>query len=63
MLQPEQQPCQDSRPSARAPPGSRPSVATRGPGKDWGLSIYTPVIVKYRDARTDAKLQLEDLLR
>jgi len=36
---------------------------TRGPGKDWGLSIYTPVIVKYRDARTDAKLQLEDLLR
>jgi 2,3,4,5-tetrahydropyridine-2-carboxylate N-succinyltransferase len=36
---------------------------TRGPGKDWGLSLYTPVIVKYRDARTDAKLQLEDLLR
>jgi 2,3,4,5-tetrahydropyridine-2-carboxylate N-succinyltransferase len=34
-----------------------------GPGKDWGLSLYTPVIVKYRDARTDAKLQLEDLLR
>ncbi|MGD0201096.1 MAG: 2,3,4,5-tetrahydropyridine-2,6-dicarboxylate N-succinyltransferase [Bryobacteraceae bacterium] len=35
----------------------------RGPGKNWGLSLYTPVIVKYRDARTDAKLQLEDLLR
>ena len=34
-----------------------------GPGKDWALSLYTPVIVKYRDARTDAKLQLEDLLR
>jgi 2,3,4,5-tetrahydropyridine-2-carboxylate N-succinyltransferase len=36
---------------------------TRGRGKDWGISVYTPVIVKYRDARTDAKLQLEDLLR
>lgn len=35
----------------------------RGPGRDWGLALYTPVIVKYRDARTDAKLQLEDLLR
>jgi len=36
---------------------------THGPGKDWGLSVYTPIIVKYRDARTDAKIQLEDLLR
>ncbi|MGO9094752.1 MAG: 2,3,4,5-tetrahydropyridine-2,6-dicarboxylate N-succinyltransferase [Bryobacteraceae bacterium] len=35
----------------------------RGPGKDWGISLYTPVIVKYRDAKTDAKLQLEELLR
>ncbi|MGI8961585.1 MAG: 2,3,4,5-tetrahydropyridine-2,6-dicarboxylate N-succinyltransferase [Bryobacteraceae bacterium] len=34
-----------------------------GPGKEWGVSLYTPVIVKYRDARTDAKIQLEDLLR
>jgi 2,3,4,5-tetrahydropyridine-2-carboxylate N-succinyltransferase len=34
-----------------------------GPGKDWQLSLYTPVIVKYRDAKTDAKVQLEDLLR
>ena len=34
-----------------------------GPGKEWGLSIYTPVIVKYRDSKTDAKIQLEDLLR
>jgi 2,3,4,5-tetrahydropyridine-2-carboxylate N-succinyltransferase len=34
-----------------------------GVGKDWGISLYTPVIVKYRDARTDAKIQLEDLLR
>ncbi len=36
---------------------------TYGPGKDWGLSVYTPMIVKYRDEKTDAKIQLEDLLR
>ncbi|MGH9737729.1 MAG: 2,3,4,5-tetrahydropyridine-2,6-dicarboxylate N-succinyltransferase [Candidatus Acidiferrales bacterium] len=34
-----------------------------GRGKDWNLSLYTPVIVKYRDVKTDAKVQLEDLLR
>ena len=36
---------------------------TSGTGKDWGLSIYTPIVVKYRDSKTDAKIQLEDLLR
>ena len=36
---------------------------TSGPGKEWGISLYTPVIVKYRDEKTDAKIQLEDLLR
>ncbi|MBI4902533.1 MAG: 2,3,4,5-tetrahydropyridine-2,6-dicarboxylate N-succinyltransferase [Acidobacteria bacterium] len=36
---------------------------TSGHGKDWGISLYTPVIVKYRDSRTDTKIQLEDLLR
>lgn len=41
--------------------GSR--AITQGPGKDWGISIYTPVIVKYRDSKTDTKIQLEDLLR
>ena len=41
--------------------GSRPVQS--GKGKEWGLSLYTPVIVKYRDARTDSKIQLEDLLR
>jgi 2,3,4,5-tetrahydropyridine-2-carboxylate N-succinyltransferase len=41
--------------------GSR--AVTSGPGREWGISVYTPVIVKYRDARTDAKIQLEDLLR
>lgn len=35
----------------------------KGIGAEHGISLYTPVIVKYRDARTDAKLQLEDLLR
>jgi len=42
-------------------PGSR--AISHGRGKDWNLSLYTPVIVKYRDAKTDAKVQLEDLLR
>ena len=41
--------------------GSR--AITSGPGLDWGLSLYTPVIVKYRDSKTDTKIQLEDLLR
>lgn len=41
--------------------GSR--AITNGPGKDWGISLYTPVIVKYRDSKTDTKIQLEDLLR
>jgi 2,3,4,5-tetrahydropyridine-2,6-dicarboxylate N-succinyltransferase len=36
---------------------------SQGIGKEWGLSLYTPVIVKYRDAKTEAKVQLEDLLR
>jgi 2,3,4,5-tetrahydropyridine-2-carboxylate N-succinyltransferase len=35
----------------------------RGQGKDWGLSLYTPVIVKYRDERTEARVKLEELLR
>jgi 2,3,4,5-tetrahydropyridine-2-carboxylate N-succinyltransferase len=35
----------------------------QGPGKDWGLSLYTPVIVKYRDAKTEARIRLEDVLR
>lgn len=41
--------------------GSR--AVTRGKGGEWGISLYTPVIVKYRDEKTDAKVQLEDLLR
>jgi 2,3,4,5-tetrahydropyridine-2,6-dicarboxylate N-succinyltransferase len=42
-------------------PGSR--AVARGAGKDWGLSLYTPVIVKYRDASTDERVQLEEWLR
>ncbi len=41
--------------------GSR--AITRGVGQQWGISLYTPVIVKYRDSKTDTKIQLEDLLR
>jgi 2,3,4,5-tetrahydropyridine-2-carboxylate N-succinyltransferase len=41
--------------------GSR--AITKGHGKEWGVSLYTPVIVKYRDSKTDARVQLEDLLR
>jgi 2,3,4,5-tetrahydropyridine-2-carboxylate N-succinyltransferase len=41
--------------------GARP--VRQGPGKDWGLSLYTPVIVKYRDAKTEARIRLEDVLR
>ncbi|HUS06348.1 MAG TPA: 2,3,4,5-tetrahydropyridine-2,6-dicarboxylate N-succinyltransferase [Bryobacteraceae bacterium] len=36
---------------------------TSGKGKEWGISLYTPVIVKYRDSKTDTKIKLEDLLR
>ena len=34
-----------------------------GKGREWNISLYTPVIVKYRDSKTDAKVQLEDILR
>jgi 2,3,4,5-tetrahydropyridine-2,6-dicarboxylate N-succinyltransferase len=42
-------------------PGSR--AVTSGPGKEMGVSIYTPVIVKYRDEKTELSTALEDLLR
>lgn len=42
-------------------PGSR--AVSKGAGQEWGLSLYTPVIVKYRDASTDDRVQLEDWLR
>jgi 2,3,4,5-tetrahydropyridine-2-carboxylate N-succinyltransferase len=42
-------------------PGSR--AVTRGYGKEMGLSVYTPVIVKYRDEKTDLSTTLEEVLR
>ena len=42
-------------------PGSR--AVSRGKGAEWGLSLYAPVIVKYRDEKTDLATALEDLLR
>lgn len=42
-------------------PGSR--AITKGKAGEWGLSLYTPVIVKYRDERTDRGVELEDILR
>lgn len=34
-----------------------------GKGQEWNISLYTPVIVKYRDDKTDSRIQLEDVLR
>jgi 2,3,4,5-tetrahydropyridine-2-carboxylate N-succinyltransferase len=42
-------------------PGAR--AVTIGAGKDWGLSLATPVIVKYRDDRTDTRTELESWIR
>jgi len=42
-------------------PGSR--AVTAGKGPEWGLSLSTPVIVKYRDDRTDTRTELEAWIR
>jgi 2,3,4,5-tetrahydropyridine-2-carboxylate N-succinyltransferase len=42
-------------------PGTRP--VRSGVGRERGISLYAPIIVKYRDERTDASVQLEALLR
>ncbi len=42
-------------------PGTRP-VRT-GPGETAGIGLYAPVIVKYRDERTETAVRLEELLR
>lgn len=42
-------------------PGAR--AVTRGAGPGWGLSLATPVIVKYRDDRTDSRTELESWIR
>jgi 2,3,4,5-tetrahydropyridine-2-carboxylate N-succinyltransferase len=49
------------------PPGAVVVAGSRAiqtePGKSLGLSVYTPIIVKYRDEKTDLSTALEDLLR
>jgi len=42
-------------------PGSR--AVKKAPAADWNLSLYTPVIVKYRDDKTDRRIELENWLR
>ncbi|MFY9559250.1 MAG: 2,3,4,5-tetrahydropyridine-2,6-dicarboxylate N-succinyltransferase [Terriglobales bacterium] len=42
-------------------PGSR--ALKQGQGAEWDLSLYTPVIVKYRDDKTERGIELEDWLR
>ena len=42
-------------------PGSRPIQS--GHGKDWQLSVATPIIVKYRDEKTSARTALEEWIR
>jgi 2,3,4,5-tetrahydropyridine-2,6-dicarboxylate N-succinyltransferase len=42
-------------------PGSR--AVKKGAAAEMGISLYTPVIVKYRDERTDRGIELEDWLR
>lgn len=48
-------------PGAVVVPGSR--AITQGRGKELGISLYTPVIIKYRDEKTDQSVRLEELLR
>lgn len=48
-------------PGAVVVPGSR--GVTKGRGKELGISLYTSVIIKYRDEKTDQAVRLEDLLR
>jgi 2,3,4,5-tetrahydropyridine-2-carboxylate N-succinyltransferase len=42
-------------------PGAR--AVTAGKGPEWQLSLATPVIVKYRDSRTDTRTELEAWIR
>jgi len=42
-------------------PGSR--AVTKGKAAEWGVSLYAPVIVKYRDEKTERGVELEEWLR
>jgi 2,3,4,5-tetrahydropyridine-2-carboxylate N-succinyltransferase len=48
-------------PGAVVVPGARPVKS--GPGKAAGISLYAPIIVKYRDEKTETSVRLEELLR
>jgi 2,3,4,5-tetrahydropyridine-2-carboxylate N-succinyltransferase len=48
-------------PGAVVVPGSR--AVTSGAGAQWGVSLATPVIVKYRDSKTDSRTGLEQWIR
>lgn len=48
-------------PGAVVVPGAR--TVKRSPGPEWGLSVATPVIVKYRDEKTDTRTELESWIR
>jgi 2,3,4,5-tetrahydropyridine-2,6-dicarboxylate N-succinyltransferase len=48
-------------PGAVVVPGAR--AVTKGRGKELGISLYTPVIIKYRDEKTDQAVRLEEWLR
>ena len=48
-------------PCAVVVPGSRAVTTERG--RNWGLSLYAAIIVKYRDEKTDSAVRLEDYLR
>ena len=44
-------------------PGSRPVKKGKSKTDDWNISLYTPVIVKYRDEKTERGIELEEWLR
>jgi 2,3,4,5-tetrahydropyridine-2-carboxylate N-succinyltransferase len=44
-------------------PGSRAVKKGKGNSDAWNLSLYTPVIVKYRDEKTERGIELEEWLR
>lgn len=44
-------------------PGSRAVKKGKGRSDEWNLSLYTPVIVKYRDEKTERGIELEEWLR
>src|ERR1700723_2122458 len=44
-------------------PGSRAVTKGNGKSDDWNLALYTPVIVKYRDEKTERGIELEQWLR